>query len=296
MRTLIPIVLLALCAAGSHVLRAEAAAHLRETRGYDPKDFVPDPSALRALSLGYDRALADLLWMRALVYVGEEFEHRSEGTAVFRHADGILALDPDFEAVYEWISVVGTYRLGDIHTDDYLRTIDYLRTAAERFRDDGEMRWTVGATMVFDQPPQLREEDPELSQRLELEGLEHVDYAVRHGAAPSWMVFATSSKLRELGRTEQAIESLREMYGLTDDPGVRRDIEERLAALEMESAWLARDAELEHLEQRHQATYPWVPVGLWILVDDPAADPDGLMGESGDAMLPGPDETDAQPE
>ncbi len=86
------------------------------------------------------------------------------------------------------------------------------------------------------------------------------------------------------------------MYGLMDDPEVRRDIEARIAALELESADLSRDAELEHLQRRHRETYPWVPLGLWILVREPGAEPGGLMGESGDAMLPAPDEagTDTQ--
>ncbi len=291
MRRLIPVLLLVTAAAGSLELRAAAADHVRETRAYDPRSLVPDPDVVRVLSLGYDRALADILWMRALVYLGEEFQHHEGASAVFDHADALLALDPDFKKAYEWIGVVGTYRLGETSTEDYLRTLTYLRRAAERFPDDPKIRWDVGATMVFDQPRAVRE-DAELSARLESEGLEHVEYAAAHGAAPPWILFTATTKRRELGQTEQALTNLRQMAGIVDDPEVRQQLEQRIVALEAEAATLSRDAELEHLRRRHRSTYPWVPLGLWILVDDPAADAEGLMGESSDAMLRAPDGTD----
>lgn len=296
MRRAIPILLLVLSAAGTLQLRGSAAAHLRATRGYSPRSFVPDPTALKALSLGYDRALADLLWMRALVYLGEEFRHQGEAQAVFDHSEAILALDPGFKAVYEWIGVAGTYRLGEVSKEDYLRTLSFLRRAAERFPDDPEVRWDLGATMVYDQPPSVRRDDPELSQRIELEGLEHVEFAAAHGAAPPWVLFTATAKRHRLGQTEQALTSLREMATIVDDPETRRGIEERIEILEAETARLARDAELEHLQRRHRATYPWVPLGLWILVDDPNVEVEGLMGESSDAMLRAPDETETEDE
>lgn len=291
MSRVLPVLLLLISFAGTLELRSSAAAHLTATRSYDPRSFVPHPEVLPVLSLGYDRALADLLWMRALVYLGEEFEHRESAKSVFDHTDAILALDPDFKAAYWWIGVTGTYRAGEVTTDDYLRTLDYLRRAAERFPDDPEVRWDLGAMMVYDQPRELREGQPELSERIELEGLEHVEYAAVHDAAPPWVLFTATTKRYQLGQTEQALTRLRELVGLVEDPDIRQGLEQRILQLQTESAGLLRDAELEHLERRHRATYPWVPLGLWILVDDPAADPDGLMGESGDAMLPAPDGT-----
>lgn len=293
---LVAVLVLVLSASGAVQLRAAAATHLRGTRTYDPRSFVPDPETLPPLSLGYRRALADLLWMRALVYLGEEFEHRERAAAVFDHADAILALDPDFKATYWWIGVTGTYRVGEVSIEDYLRTLDYLRRAAERFPDDPEVRWDLGAMMVYDQPRTLRQREPELSRRIELEGLDHVEYAAVHGAAPPWVLYTATTKRQELGETQQALTRLREIVGLVDDPEVRQGLERRILFLEQESAELQRDAELEHLQRRHRATYPWVPFGLWVQVDDPASDPGALMGESGDAMLPGPDESDAQPQ
>ena len=271
MRALVPILLLAAGAVGSLQLRAEAADRLRATRAYEPRDFLPGAETLVPLSLGYRRALADLLWMRALVYVGEEFGERSGGEAVFGHADALLALDPEFAKVYRWIGVMGTYRIGATSDDDYLRTMSYLRRGAERFPDDAKMRWDLGASLVFDQPRGLADRDQALSERLEVEGLEHVFYAARHGEGPPWMAFTAATKLRRLGRTEQAIDNLRQMVEMVDDPETRRELEGRIAALREEADTLARDAELEHLELRRRDTYPWLPMDLFILVEEPAA-------------------------
>ena len=66
-----------------------------------------DPSVDPA---GWREALADLIWMRALVYYGDEIVHEGDVEFVFEYGDAIEALDPDLVSVYRWVGTAGIYR------------------------------------------------------------------------------------------------------------------------------------------------------------------------------------------
>ena len=61
---------------------------------------LPDGHALRVLSLGFDRLLADLFWIRTLYYIGDERSHASGYPAAARLADLVTDIDPYFRTVY----------------------------------------------------------------------------------------------------------------------------------------------------------------------------------------------------
>ncbi len=61
---------------------------------------LPDGHALRVLSLGFDRLLADLFWIRTLYYIGDERSQASGYPAAARLADLVTDIDPYFRTVY----------------------------------------------------------------------------------------------------------------------------------------------------------------------------------------------------
>src|SRR5262245_31773564 len=77
---------------------------------YADSYYLPPPDWLPVLALHYDAALADLIWIRSLLYFGEELVHRGEVRYLYQHADAMIALDPKFRAVYHWIAVAALYR------------------------------------------------------------------------------------------------------------------------------------------------------------------------------------------
>tara|TARA_B100001750_G_scaffold194241_1_gene165560 strand:- start:605 stop:1495 length:891 start_codon:yes stop_codon:yes gene_type:complete len=286
--------LLVVAAGTSHGLRAEAADHLRATRRYEALYEVPDPAVLPALSLGYERALADVLWMTALVYIGDEFANEGSVDHAFRYTDAILALDPDFRAVYLWVGVVGLYRPQAIERSDVDRVIAYQRGALERFPDDGELRWDLASNLQYELVPFLRREGrtEELGEA-EAEAADLFLEAAARGAAPAWMVVTSANKLDEFGQREHAIEQLQRLFLLVDDAPTRQNIANQLQQLRGAQLSATITADLERFEREHEA-YPWVPPGLFALIRplDTASASDAagrLMGAEGDAMLHGPD-------
>lgn len=61
---------------------------------------LPDGATLRVLSLGFDRLVADLFWLRTVYYVGDEHSQAAGFPAVDRLADLVTDIDPEFRTVY----------------------------------------------------------------------------------------------------------------------------------------------------------------------------------------------------
>jgi len=273
-------------------LRARSMAHLQATQRYEDVYYVPPPHWLPVMSLGFDRALADLLWIRALLYFGEEVEHRGDVEHAYDYADAILALDPDFRRVYRWIAMAAMYRPGGFTIADVRRGIDYLELGVERFPDDGELAWDLGASLAHELAPHL--EDPEEKREARRRGVAHMQAAARRGAGPPWLVLSNASQLLRLGQTEQAIRHLEEMYASVDDPDVRRGIERRLAELRSQAAAEALRQTVQELEARRATSFPYVPPGLFLLLGE--RPPEDLGAGLRRGYVPAPATVDDAPE
>jgi hypothetical protein len=232
MRASLALAVLALLAlaAASDGLRASAHERYRSAQRYEDVYYLPPAEWLPVLSLGWDEAAADLLWMRALVYFGEEFQHSSGLRYVFDYGDAIVALDPHFLAAYRWMGMAALYRPVAITPDDVERAVTFMQRGEELFPDDGELAWNIGAALVFELPGMLGD-DVDGIRRARERGLPYLMKAVRLGAAPEWAAFTNATILAQIGRREQAIRHLVQMHALVDDPETRAQIEERIRAL-----------------------------------------------------------------
>ncbi len=270
---LLAVLLLVLAGAGSRVLRDRAQRHYAETQRYEDIYYVPPDAWLPIFSLGYDEALADLLWMRALIYFGDELVHRGEVRHVFDYSNAILTLDPEFKQVYSWAGTAGMYRPQATSLEDMYEAVRFLERGVERFPDDGELAWDLGASLAFELVPRV--DDPREKERLRAAGVEHMQTAALLGAGPDWLVLTNATQLRRLGRTEQAIRHLEEMHGVVSDPEVKEQIEQEISALRGRAHADALREAARDLQARHRHEFPYMPETLYLLVGPrPVVDPD----------------------
>ena len=61
---------------------------------------LPDGAVLRVLSLGYERAIADLFWIRTAYYVGDEVASKADWPSAERLANLVTDIDPYFDTAY----------------------------------------------------------------------------------------------------------------------------------------------------------------------------------------------------
>jgi hypothetical protein len=257
------LLVLLLTAAAVDRVRARAQRHFIETQTYEDLYYLPPSDSLILGSLGHREALADLLWMKVLVYYGEELIHRGGLKNLFRYGDAVIALDPDFKRAYRWVAASAIYRLGDVTVDDVRAAIRYLEVAARRFPDDGELAWDLGANYAFELAPLLKDEERAAAKR---KGLEHMEAAALRKAGPAWLALQTAGELSSLGKREQAIRHLEDAYAIASDPEIKERIEQQLTALRSEAYTEALRRTAQELEAARQRDFPYLDTTLYMLV------------------------------
>jgi hypothetical protein len=248
----------------ANVPRLGAMERYLATSGYEDHYYLPAPDWLVPFSLGHREALADLVWLRALVYYGDEFVDRGDVEHVFDYAEAMLALDPDFRAVYAWIGTAGVYRPQDVTAEDVGRAIDIMERGVARFPDDGELAWEVGATLAFELP-HLQQGDRAAQDRSRERGATYLMRASELGAAPAYAVLTSASLLARVGRAELAASHLEEMYAVTSDPDLRAEIAARIESIRSESFGRAFVEENARFEDRWSREMPYAPASLYFL-------------------------------
>jgi len=265
--------------AGIWSLRGRAMDQYLGTQSYEDIYYLPPPPWLEVMSLGHRRALADLIWLRALLYFGDEFANRGAVKHVFNYGESMLALDPDFKRVYRWVGMAGVYTPTGSSNEFVERAIDVLRRGSERFPNDGELAWDTGATITYELLPHLPKDDPDRA-RLEAEGNDYMMAAARLGGGPPWLVMTNATSLRKLGQTDRELRHLEEMYAMIRDPKVKAQIEIRLAQLRDETYAEAFRSANEEFERRREEEFPYMPSTLYFFVADPVEPAIGLEDAS----------------
>jgi tetratricopeptide (TPR) repeat protein len=246
-------------------LRVRAMDHYLATQRYEDVYYLPPAQWLPVFSLGYREAAANLVWMRGLVYYGEEMVHRGGVQHVLDYGEAIVTLDPDFKAAYRWVNMAGLYNARqELTREDVERTITFLERGVRRFPDDGDLAWEMGATLAYELAPRV--DDPDEKQRIHSRATDYLMVAARKGAAPPWLALSNAGQLMRLGRTEQAARHLEEMYATVQDPETRERIRNRIADLRTQAYAEAMQEAHREVEERRREELPYVPLDLYLLV------------------------------
>jgi hypothetical protein len=264
LRRILAALLVVALAWATRALRLQAFALHRASQRYEDVYYLPPAGWLPVLSLGFQAALADLIWCRSMIYFGEELGQRGKIKYIFEYTDAVLALDPEFRQAYRWAAVAAVYRPDRTGIADGMRGGAYLERALKRWPNDGELHWEYGSLMRFELAPLLGP-GPQKDRLLAL-AAPHLAAAASLGAGPPWLALNSSSLLDRLGQTEQAIRHLEEVYDTIQDERTKRMVEERLAALRSTSFVEAFKAANASFALEHERSYPYLSPGLFMLV------------------------------
>jgi hypothetical protein len=125
---------------------------LRWHRDRFPEDvdvlYVPPPQHLQPMSLGYREALADLIWVQALVFTGEHLGE-TDVHAVARYTEAITGLSPRFHQAYVWGGITPIYGGGAVVTREMVdRSIGNYRKAIEEFPESHKLLYAFGMLLT----------------------------------------------------------------------------------------------------------------------------------------------------
>ena len=252
--------------AGARVSRV-IAENARQEKGTE-EPFAVSPGAAPYVSGGYRELAADLFWIRLTGYFGSG---ESSAQGIEKLVDAIIALDPNFQRVYEWGARAMTLARDGVTQDTYLHAIDVLERGAKVFPNDWRMPYLAGQIYTQD----LQTKDPAQQRAWDEKGTLLIETAIRKPGAPAEAAEWAAVMRTKLGQRERAISELREMVLVTEDRAAREALIKRLADLEhTDSSELA--AEILEMRKRFDTEWhdkrPDLPATMYILLG-PRRDP-----------------------
>ncbi len=145
----------ALAIVGFVALTGLAHGRARAMRDTFPKDrdlyYLPSARHLELASVGYREALADLVWIRALLLVADVARGQDHAW-ILRYMDAITTLAPNFRRAYVWGGVVFIYSGADIDRPALDRALEVYRQGLAQVPEDHELLFGAGMILLRDLP------------------------------------------------------------------------------------------------------------------------------------------------
>lgn len=269
--------------------------------------YLPAPRVLERLSLGYRTLLADLIWIRGILYVGAHFSKEEGGIEWLpQYFDSIATLDPKFERAYTWASILLVYNRKKPERKNVLSSLEILKRGREIFPEKHIFPYHIATTYMFELGlldrtiPELHRDHLDFCKTPASPKISHVDLikttrncmnriggrylieAASKADAPSNLGLIASGTLMR-GRENQAIicRYLQELLWSADNDEVRENLKQRMALHCGERA-SEQSFCLERLfTQRWKRDFPYLPRRIFASIDlDPSLSHDGPFSPS----------------
>ena len=266
MRNWIAALVVAVAATASHVAHERVLARQQAAPPELDVLYVPPAAQLVPMAVGYREALADLIWVRALIYSGENLG-RSQVDATFRYVDAITGLAPRFRRPYVWGGITAVYS-GQSEIDRAMvdGAIAIYRRGLAQFPESHELLYPLGM-LLLTQVPSTPGYDANERAALRAEGIECIRRAAAFGADPLVRQYA-ASLVSEHGERDLAVAFLERQLALAEDEDHRRMLRSKLSQLGGAQAAERVLAVRRAFVQEHRERAPYLDDGLWAVVRD----------------------------
>jgi hypothetical protein len=198
---------LAVAAHTLHLMSDQARAAMPALQRFA---LLPDGATLKVMSLGFNDALADLLWLQAVQAIGEHRVSEEAGKWIYRAMDVVTTLDPKFVEAYETGGIA-------------LCTVVVMPEESNRILEKGmhhnpgewKLPFMLGINYYF-----------ELAD--DAKAAEYVAKAAAIGGGPEYLASFASRLYMTAREPEKAIEFLSQSYEQTSDHQMKQFLEFRL--------------------------------------------------------------------
>ena len=265
MKRAAPIVFVLVClvaaTAWSHKGAVEAS-RADKSAGSVPLEYLPSSDAAPFLAIGHRPSLADLFWIRSVLYFATEIETRRSFEWLVQYMDVVMALDPDFKDLYQWGGTVLIISNKVVSTDNVMMANEILERGANRFPDDHKLLEAAAANCSY----YVRNPSPEEREELKACRKKYIEMSASRPGAP-YMTILLAASLAE-GDEQRACDLLIDAYFSSDqDPTLRQQVERRM------KGGLCGDITPEQLQRQHRrfqqahvTHYPYLPGDLMVHV------------------------------
>ncbi|HEY3353975.1 MAG TPA: hypothetical protein VGQ83_12055 [Polyangia bacterium] len=260
-------ILICLAFTGVSCLHAEAARRRDQFPAEQDVFYLPQPGALRAASLGHTELMADLVWIRQVLFFSDQMNGRGDLQWLERCLKAIVALDPRFRRVYSWAGVVLVYGGTKVTNREVRQSNEFLELGLKEFPDDWELHFMLGANYLNE----LKTSDKRLKDEWRMRGADHMRRAALSGKSAPWVPVLVATVLQRGGETHAAIRHLEEVLLTTDDETMRQHVRNKLLNLRA-TALADMERHRQEFRRRWQAQMPYARSDLFVLFGDEPRD------------------------
>lgn len=232
--------------------------------------YVPDIRLVRLMTLGYEQAAADLMWVRTLEYFARHFVTDRRYRWLEHFLDQVIELDPKFEKVYHWAGASVLY--GQAFTaENIMLSNRFYRRALDANPDDYEAAYRIGLNHYIEMPAALHRAGAsraEQDREREL-GLWHLEQAANIPGAPERMRQLVASISSRLGKHQLALAYLVDLYIQTDDPDRKAELQARIDGLRTEGVGAEFAEAAARFEENWKAHFAYIPPAVFALMGEP---------------------------
>lgn len=247
----------------------------REVKNRHDVYFLPPPAQVEAMSLGYEAAVADILWAHVLVSQGLHTFEQRRFENLLRLYDTINRLAPTWRSPYLLADALITFQADTTPLEEVIKAREILERGTKHRPYDGEIWLNLGQFVSFVAPASyIEDHDPELAARWRREGVAYLARASELGAGRSsisWQALGGANILVEAGERDAAIRFLKRTYAVTDDEELKQDILKRLERLVAERELARYRGRDEAFRERYRGQLPFLSRDQILVLGPPPA-------------------------
>jgi hypothetical protein len=244
---------------------ARTAANDRAGTRINVAPYAPSPTSAPIVSLGFRELAADVFFVRMLGYFGNG---NTDASAIADLSEAIASLDPTFRRNYDVGPIAMSAAKRGVGNAIHLRAIALLEQAADQFPTMWRYPNIAGQIYLVD----LQTKDPAQRREWDERGALLLESAARKPKAPSSIGLQAAVLQSRYGQQQRAIQNLRELILITEDPESRQALVDKLAAISKdEGGEVAAELTLQRraFDRDRAAKRSSVPATFYILIGPP---------------------------
>lgn len=179
--------------------------------------YLPTNDNVEPMLLGYSSTFANYLWIKTVLYFGEQYEGEKDYRWLTTMVDMVTRLNPYFYPAYEFAGVMLPQESDDVDAAIIIlnRGVTYL--ADERFIIPFYLAW------IYNE----KRNDPESAAH-------YMTIAAKHPKAPPFYSGFTASLFAKSDQKELAIKFLMTAYYSSENPAVKETIVDKLEGYDVD--------------------------------------------------------------
>ncbi|MCH9685052.1 MAG: hypothetical protein K0V04_26685 [Deltaproteobacteria bacterium] len=260
----LPALLLVALVAATALVHTRVDARRAELPVEQDLMVLPPPQYLGPMSMGYREALADLVWVRAIVFAGNRLG-ADDGVLIERYVAAVTHLAPRFARPYRWGGITAIYGgTRTIDRDMVDRATNIYRDGLAQFPNDHQLLYALGMLLTY-QVSSTKGYSSEERDALAAEGVEFIRRAAANGADPLVRRYA-ATLVSEHASSALAIQFLESQLVEAKDEDHRRLLRRKLGALTSREAVAQIERVRERFAQEHDRAAPYLPDAVYAVI------------------------------